>query len=327
MRRREFISLIGYAAAAWPVAARAQQPSIPLIGFFSSRSAGDSTRMLNGFRAGLAEAGYVEGKTVTVEYRWADGRYDRLAPLAAELANLPIAVLVGVGGEPAARAAVAASTKIPVVTVFASDPVTSGLIGSLSHPGRNVTGVSALSASIESKRIGLMHELLPQVAVFSALLNPETPTFAEQRADIQKAAHALGLEIEVLEAADDHALDTTFKALGEKRTAALLVAADPFFLLRRAELAGFAARNRVPVMYAYRDCTDAGGLMSYGIDLADAYRQMGNYAGRIIGGARPQDLPVVQPTKFEFVVNLKAAKAIGLDIPPTLLARADEVIE
>jgi putative ABC transport system substrate-binding protein len=326
MRRRDFIKGIAGSATAWPVIARAQQ-STPLIGFLSSRSAGDSTRMLDGFRAGLAEAGYIEGKTITVEYRWADGRYDRLAPLAAELTILPIAVLVAVGGEPTARAVLAVSTKVPVVTVFASDPVTSGLIDSLSHPGRNVTGASILSASIEPKRIGLMHDRLPKAAVLGALLNPKTPTFAEQRADVLKAAHALGLEIEAFEASDDRALEKTFKALGEKRAAGLLVSADPFFLLRRAEFVDFAARNRVPIMYPYRDFVDVGGLMSYGIDLADAYRQMAIYAGRIVGGARPQDLPVVQPTKFEFVVNLKAAKALGLTVPPGLLATADEVIE
>jgi len=327
MKRREFLGLLSGAAFAQPLAARAQPSAMPAIGFLSSRSAGDSTRMMDGFHKGLAEAGLVEGESVTVTYRWAEGRYDRLPALAAELVGSPIAVLVAVGGEPTARAVVAAGTKKPVVTVFASDPVRSGQIDSLSHPGHNVTGVSILSASIETKRIGLMHDLLPQAAAFGALLNPKTPTFTEQLADIRSAAHALGIDIKPFEAPGDQELETAFAAVEAQQMAALLVSADPFLLFRRARIIALAEKSGVPVMYPYRDFPDAGGLMSYGIDLADAYRQMAVYAGRIIKGARPEDLPVAEPTKFEFVINLKAARRFGLAIAPGLLAIADEVIE
>jgi putative ABC transport system substrate-binding protein len=318
---------MGGAAVAQPLAARAEPSAMPVIGFLSSRSAGDSTRTLDGFHKGLAEAGLVEGESVAVIYRWADGHYDRLPALAAELLGSPIAVLVAVGGEPAARAVVAAGTRKPVVTVFASDPVSSGQIDSLSHPGHNVTGVSILSASIEPKRIGLMHDLLPQSTAFGALLNPTTPTFAEQVADIQTAAHAFGLEVRSFKATSDQDIETAFEVVEQQRIAALLVSADPFLLFSRAAIIALAEKKRVPVMYPYRDFAEAGGLMSYGIDLADSYRQMASYAGRIIKGARPEDLPVAEPTKFEFVVNLKTAKSLGIAIPPGLLAIADEVIE
>jgi putative tryptophan/tyrosine transport system substrate-binding protein len=327
MRRRDFLGVLGGAAIAHPLAARAQQSAMPVIGFLSSRSASDSTRMMGGFHKGLAEAGLVEGESVAVTYRWAEGYYDRLPALAAELVGSPIAVLVAVGGEPTARAVVAAGTKKPVVTVFASDPVSSGQIDSLSHPGHNVTGVSILSASIEPKRIGLMHDLLPRATTFAALLNPKTPTFAGQVADIQVAARDVGIDIKPFEAASDQDIDATFAAVEQQRMAALLVSADPFLLFKRARIVALAEKSRVPVMYPYRDFPDTGGLMSYGIDLADAYRQMANYAGRIIKGARPEDLPVAEPTKFEFVINLKAAKSLGLAIAPGLLAIADEVIE
>jgi len=283
--------------------------------------------MLDGFRKGLAEAGFIEGQNVAVTYRWAEGHYDRLSAMAAELVGSPIAVLVAVGGEPAARAAVAAGTKTPAVTVFSSDPVSSGLVDSLSRPGRNVTGVSILSASIEAKRIGLLHDLLPQSTTFGALLNPATPTFAEQLADIQTAAHGLGIEIKPFKAPTDQDIETAFSTVEQQRIAPLLVSADPFLLLRRARIITLAETARVPVLYPYRDFADAGGLMSYGVDLADAYRQMAVYAGRIIKGDRPGDLPIAVPTKFEFVINLKAAKLLGITIAPSLLAIADEVIE
>jgi putative tryptophan/tyrosine transport system substrate-binding protein len=327
MRRREFLGLLATAAVAPPHAARAQQSAMPLIGFLSSRSARDSARVLNGFHKGLAEAGLTEGQNVAVMYRWAEGRYDRLSPLAVELAASPISVLFAVGGEPSARAAVAAGAKTPVVTVFASDPVSSGMIESLSHPGHNVTGVSILSASIEPKRIGLMHDLLPQSTAFAALLNPATPTFAEQLAAVQAAAHGIGVGIETFKASSDQDIKTAFATIEQQRITALLVSADPFLLFKRANIIALADKSRTPVMYPYRDFADAGGLMSYGVDLADSYRQMAVYAGRILKGARPEDLPVAEPTKFEFVINLKAAKSLGITIPPGLLAIADEVIE
>ena len=283
--------------------------------------------MLAGFHKGLAEAGLIEGESVALTYRWAEGHYDRLPALAAELVASPIAVLVAVGGEPTARAVVAAGTKKPVVTIFASDPVSSGQIDSLSHPGHNVTGVSILSASIEAKRIGLMHDLLPQSQAFGALLNPRTPTFAEQLADIDTAARGLGIEIKPFKVASDQDIETSFATIEQQRIAALLVSADPFLLFKRASIVAQAQKSRVPVMYPYRDFANSGGLMSYGIDLADSYRALAVYAGRIIKGAHPEDLPVAEPTKFEFVINLKAAKSLGLAIAPGLLAIADEVIE
>jgi putative ABC transport system substrate-binding protein len=326
MKRREFIAVLG-GAAAWPFAARTQQAAMPLIGFLSSRSRDDSSRMLNGFHRGLADAGLGEGRNIAVDYRFAEGHYERLAPLAAELANRPIAVLVAAGGEPAARAAMAATTTTPVVVIFGSDPVANHLVDSLSHPGHNLTGVSVLSASIEPKRISLMHDLLPQAKVFGALLNPSTPTYAEQLRDIATAASAIGIEVKPFLVGNDAELETAFEAAARTEIHALLASADPFLVFRRSKIAELAVKAHMPLMYPYRDFPEAGGLMSYGIDLADAYRQLALYAGRIIRGDKPQDLPVVEPTKFEFVINLKAVKALGLSIPAGILAIADEVIE
>jgi len=264
---------------------------------------------------------------VAIEYRWALGEYNRLPALAAELVGIPVAVLVAVGGEPAARAARAATTTIPVVTLFSSDPVKSGLIGSLSNPGGNVTGISNLSTAMEPKRVGLLHELMPQAKAFGALLNPDFPTFADQLRDIQQAAQSAGLELHAFRASNDRDIEVAFESIAEQRIAAVLVASDPFFNSRRTELAALAARRGVPALYTFRDYAVAGGLMSYGIDLPDTYRQVGVYAGRIIKGAKPADLPVLQPTKFEFVINLKAAKALGVKISDNLLSLADEVIE
>jgi putative ABC transport system substrate-binding protein len=323
MRRRDFITFLG-SAAAWPLDARAQQPTMPLLGLLSTRSPDESAHLLAAFRSGLAENGAIEGQSVVIEYRWARGEYDRLPALAAELVRMRVAVLVAVGGEPAARAAKTATTTVPVVTVFSSDPVKSGLIGSLSHPGGNVTGISNLSTAMEPKRVGLLHELMPQAKAFGALLNPNFPTFADQLRDIQGAA---GLELHVFRASTDRDIEAAFESITEQRIAAVLVASDPFFNLRRAELAALAARRGVPAMYTFRDYVVAGGLMSYGIDLPDTYRQAGVYAGRVLKGAKPADLPVLQPTKFEFVINLKAVKALGLKISDNLLSLADEVIE
>jgi putative ABC transport system substrate-binding protein len=326
MRRRDFITFLG-SAAAWPLDARAQQPTMPLLGLLSTRSPDESAHLLAAFRSGLAENGAIEGQSVVIEYRWARGEYDRLPALAAELVRMRVAVLVAVGGEPAARAAKTATTTVPVVTVFSSDPVKSGLIGSLSHPGGNVTGISNLSTAMEPKRVGLLHELMPQAKAFGALLNPNFPTFADQLRDIQGAAQTAGLELHVFRASTDRDIEAAFESITEQRIAAVLVASDPFFNLRRAELAALAARRGVPAMYTFRDYVVAGGLMSYGIDLPDTYRQAGVYAGRVLKGAKPADLPVLQPTKFEFVINLKAVKALGLKISDNLLSLADEVIE
>jgi ABC-type uncharacterized transport system substrate-binding protein len=327
MRRRDFITLLGGGAAAWSLSARAQHLTMPLIGLLSVRSPEESAHLLAAFRSGLGENGAIEAQSVAIEYRWALGEYSRLPALAAELVSIPVAVLVAVGGEPAARAAKAATTTIPVVTVFSSDPVKSGLIGSLSHPGDNVTGISNLSTAMEPKRVGLLHELMPQAKAFGALLNPDFPTFADQLRDIQQAAQTAGLELHAFRASTDRDIEAAFESIAEQRVAAVLVASDPFFNSRRAELAALAARRAVPAMYTFRDYAVAGGLMSYGIDLPDTYRQVGVYAGRILKGAKPADLPVLQPTKFEFVVNLKAAKALGVKISDNLLSLADEVIE
>ena len=264
---------------------------------------------------------------MAIEYRWALGEYDRLPALAAELVRVPVTVLVAVGGEPAARAVKAATSTIPVVAVFASDPVKNGFIASLSRPGGNVTGISNLSLGIEPKRIGLLRELMPQARAFGALMNPDSPTFADQLKDIQSAAGTIGVDLQVFRAGHDRELETAFESIAEQKMPAILVSADPYFTSRRTEVVALAARRGVPAMYSFREYALAGGLMSYGIDLPDTYRQVGVYAGRILKGAKPADLPVLQPTKFEFVVNLKTAKAIGAKISDNLLSLADEVIE
>jgi putative ABC transport system substrate-binding protein len=327
MKRRELIALLGGAAAAWPLAARAQQPTRPVIGLLSVRSPDESAHLLRAFRGGLAQDGVIEGRNVAIEYRWAHGEYDQLPALAAELVHIPVAILVALGGEPAARAATAATATVPVVAVFSTDPVKSGLIASLSRPGGNVTGISNLSTAMEPKRLGLLHDLVPQAKAFGALLNPEFPTFADQLADIQAAAQTTGVEIHVFRAGTDHDIEAAFESITQQRIAALLVASDPFFNSRRDEIAALAARRGVPAMYGFRDYAVAGGLMSYGIDLPDTYRQAGVYAGHVLKGAKPADLPVLQPTKFEFVINLKAAKALGVKFSDNLLSLADEVIE
>jgi putative ABC transport system substrate-binding protein len=327
MRRREFIALLGGAAAGWPLSARAQQPAMPVIGYLSARSPEDTAHLVAAFRRGLGEGGFVEGQNVKIEYRWALGQYDRLPALAAELVRRPVAILATTGGEPAALAAKAATSIIPIVFLIGGDPVKVGLAASYNRPGGNATGMNILTATLEAKRFGLLHELVPQAATIGVLLNPNFQPAESQLRDVQEAARAIGLQIHDLHAGTDRELDAAFETIAQQRIAALAVTADPFFDTRRDKLVALAARHAVPTMYHFREFAVAGGLISYGIDTLETNRQLGVYAGQILKGAKPADLPVMQPTKFEFVINLKTAKALGLDVPSGLSARADELIE
>jgi putative tryptophan/tyrosine transport system substrate-binding protein len=327
MRRREFITFIGGAVVGWPIAAHAQQPAMPVIGFLSTRMPNESAHLVAAFRRGLAENGYDEGQNVAVEYRWALGQYDRLPALATELVRRPVAVLASVGGDPAAEAAKAATATIPIVFEIGTDPIKLGLVTSYNRPGGNATGINILTSALEAKRLGLLRELVPQAAALGVLLNPNWPAAAGQLSDVEEAARAIGVQTHVLRASTDGEIDTAFESVAQYRIPALAVASDPFFTSRRDKLAALAARHAVPAMYPFRDYAVAGGLMSYGIDLTDMYRQAGAYTGRILKGVKPADLPVMQPTKFEFIINLKTAKALGIKFSDDLLSLADEVIE
>jgi putative ABC transport system substrate-binding protein len=326
VRRRQFITLFGGAAAAWPLAARAQQSAMPVVGFLHARSREDTEYQVAALRRGLAENGYVEGQSAIIEYRFAHGQYDRLPMMAAELARWPVAILVA-GSDPAALAAKAATSTIPIVFSIGSDPIKLGLVASFNRPDGNATGMSMLTSTLEPKRLGLLHELVPQAAMVGVFLNPNYPLAESHSRDVQEAARAVGLHIHILRAGTDDEIDAAFETVGQQRIAALVVGADPFFDTRRNKLIALSARHRVPTMYQFREHAAAGGLLSYGIDLSDVYRKVGVYAGRILKGAKPADLPVEQPTKFELIINLKTAKALGLDVPAKLLALADEVIE
>jgi putative ABC transport system substrate-binding protein len=325
MTRREFITLLGGAAAAWPLVARAQQPAPPVVGFLSSRSIEVDAPLVAAFHQGLAESGFVEGRNVSVEYRWAHGRYDRLPALAAELVSRPVAVLVSTGETVSARAAKDSTQTIPVVFTTADDPVKVGLVDSLNRPGGNVTGVTASFIESASKRMGLLHELLPNASTIAFLVNPANPT--TETSEVQAAARALGQRLQLLNASSEREIDDAFESMRRMRADALLVAVDPFLFSCADQLVALAARQSIPALYFRREFAVAGGLMTYGSNFAEFFRVVGLYAGRILRGAKPADLPVQQPTKFELVVNLKTAKTLGLEIPPTLLARADEVIE
>jgi putative ABC transport system substrate-binding protein len=327
MRRRDFIALAGGAVAAWPRAAYAQQPAMPVIGFLSARSPPESTSVLIAFRQGLGEAGYFEGKNLSIEYRWAEGQYDRLPALAAELVQRQVTVIAATGGEPSALAAKAATSTIPIVASLGGDPVEAGLVSSLSRPGGNLTGVTIMGQQLGPKRLELLRQLVPNATAIAMLTNPNFPAASTEARDVLAAAVKLGIQASVLNATTEKEIDVAYLALVQQKADALVIATDAFLLGQRDQLIRLAAHYKVPTIYFLRDFVDAGGLMSYGPNLANSYRQVGVYTGQILRGANPATLPVLQPTHFVFFFNVKTAKALGLAIPDKLLALADEVIE
>jgi ABC-type uncharacterized transport system substrate-binding protein len=327
VRRREFITLLG-GAAVWPLAARAQQSAVPVIGFLDPRSPEANADRVGAFRQGLKDTGYVEGENVAIDYRWAENQMDRLPELAAELVRRRVAVIAASGGPDTAFAAKTSTTMIPIVFAVGDDPVRLGLVASLARPGGNLTGINFFVSELAAKRLELLRELLPAATRVAVLVNPAEATLTVSTLkDVEAAARVIGLQMQVLNASTIREIDTAFATVGRERPDALFVGTDPFFVSRRVQLAQLTMLHKVPAIYALRQYVEAGGLMSYGASLTDTYRQMGAYAGRLLKGAKPADLPVVQSTKFELVINHQTARMLGLDVPPTLLARADEVIE
>jgi putative ABC transport system substrate-binding protein len=326
MKRRQFIAGLGVAAA-WPVAARAQQPALPVIGFLSSLASSDLNLVVPAFHEGLNGAGLIEGRNIAVEYRWAEGDYQRLPNLAADLVQRKVAVIAAISGTPAALAAKAATTTIPIVFAIGGDPVAPGLVPNLSRPGGNVTGVSFYGTALTTKRLDLARELIGKEHTIGILINPDNPPSVAEGKAVQEAASAVGQPLQVLHASTQRQLDDAFARIAQQRIGAVLVSPDPFFLNERIKLVVLTARHALPTIFADREQTEAGGLMSYGASRRSTYRQAGSYAGRIVKGEKPAELPVMLPTKFDLVINLKTAKSLGIDIPATVLARADEVIE
>jgi putative ABC transport system substrate-binding protein len=328
MRRRDFVTLVGGLATGWPLAARAQPSAMPVVGYLGSATPDAWADRLRAFRQGLSEAGFDEGRNVAVEYRWAENHYDRLQALAADLVQRNVAVLVTPGSALAARAAKAATTTIPIVFETGADPIAFGLVPSMNRPGGNITGVTALSFQLGPKRLEVLHEALPAANPIGVLVNPAGGDIAERQInDIQAAAHSLGLDLLILHTGNDQELDTAFSALAEKHVGGLVILADPYVNSRMEQIAALALRHAVPTIFQTPQFTTAGGLMSYGGNIVETHRIAGTYTGRILKGEKPADLPVVQATKVELVINLKTAKALGLTIPLSLLGRADEVIE
>ncbi len=328
IRRREFMALLGGAAAAWPIVARAQPTAMPVIGFLHPASADTFADRLRAFRKGLNETGYVEGESVAIEYRWAEGRYDRLPELAADLVHRRVAVIASGGGVQSILAAKGATTTIPIVFAVGEDPVARGLVGSVARPGGNLTGINFFNSELIAKRLELLRELIPSAARIAVLVNPSNAATVDiTLKDVNAAARAMSLQLQILNASNGREIDAAFETFGRKRPDALFVGPDPAFNNRRKQLVLQAMRHGLPAAYASREYAEAGGLLSYGTDFLDTYRQVGAYAGRILTGAKPADLPVVQSAKFELVINQMTARILGLEIPPSLLARADEVIE
>jgi putative tryptophan/tyrosine transport system substrate-binding protein len=328
MNRREFITLLGGAAAAWPLTVRAQQPAMPVIGFFDSTSSDTNADLLRAFHQGLKGSGYVEGQNVAIEYRWAENQIDRLPAVVAELVRRKVAVIAASGGPASALAAKAATTTIPIVFSGGEDPVRLGLVASLARPGGNLTGINFFNAELVPKRLALLRELVPGAARVAVLVSPGNAAIAESNMrDVEGAARAIGLQIQLLNASTSREIDAAFATFVRERPDAVFVGGGPFLRSRRVQMVQLAAHQSIPATYGLRDFAEIGGLMSYGASLADAYREMGAYTGRILNGAKPADLPVVQSTKFELVINAQTARMLGLAVPPSLLARADEVIE
>jgi ABC-type uncharacterized transport system substrate-binding protein len=325
MNRREFITLLGGAAAAWPIMARAQRPEIPVVAFLNGGSPDGYAPMVAAFHQGLKDTGYVEAQSVRIEYRWADGQYGRLPAMAADLVHRQVAVIVT--NSPGMLAAKAATTTIPIVFTTSGDPVELGFVASLARPGRNITGVTQLNVEVAPKRLELMHELVPTATIMAVLVNPAYPSAEIQSRGMQAAARTLGVQLHILRASNERDIDDAFATLAQLRAGAFVISSDPFFNSRAEQFAALALRHAVPTIFQYREFAAAGGLMSYGGSIIDSYRQAGVYTGRILKGEKPADLPVQQSTKVELIINLKTAKALGLEVPRTLIARADEVIE